>query len=145
MVTKIKRPKKGPIAELPPAPALKRPGGIGGPAELPPFLTASQANTLVKEVLNMRQRIQSLENALLAASLGRVSPGDPNELPAEFPEGGEGGGIGVGPRPDPELPIDFSKAARDIATLTSRVASLEANVLKSINALNQSIAQLKTK
>ncbi|HEX8844557.1 MAG TPA: hypothetical protein VF791_07925 [Pyrinomonadaceae bacterium] len=162
MVTKTtaKKPKKGPNPAELPAPELgtggsggvvpTRPGGIGGPNELPSPVDL-RATALINEVLSLRQRLHAMETQFLASALrtGRVFH------PAELPEGGEGGSGGGGEifpgefpgEIDPaELPIDFTaRATRDIASLSSRVASLEANLMKSIDALTKSINQLKTK
>ena len=44
-------------------------GGIGGPNELPPFLTQVSVAQLVNEVFRLRNRVHSLESNILAARM----------------------------------------------------------------------------
>ncbi len=112
-------------------------------------------NELVKELVQTRTRIHELEIANLIARLRPPrGPGPgPQELPQfdtfarfwpnELPEGGEGGGGGVIPRPGEinELPIDFSRFIQDISQIAARLSGLE-NV---IQAQAKEIAELKAR
>lgn len=122
--------------------------------ELPVFQT-NFSNDLINELVQSRLRIHELEIAQLIARLRPPrGPGPgPQELPAfsraarflpnELPEGGEGGGGGVFPRPGEinELPIDFSRFFREISQLSTRLSSLESI----ISAQAKELVELKAR
>jgi hypothetical protein len=133
-------------------------GGIGGPNELPPFdwvrLSAAQ---LVSEVFRLRNRVNGLENAVLAARLrggaglaavafGGV--GGPQELP-EGEGGGSGGWSGGhGPWP-PELPpgeiaeLPISRFVAELGSLVARFAQFEKTVTQQLGAITQRLDTMK--
>jgi hypothetical protein len=137
------------IEELPRANEFRiphRPGIEELPAGPPyeNFARAGVIRTLVREVLNLRQRVYKLESAALFAGFELVDLAAeywPNELPAELEIGGGGGNI---PHPGGEI-NEFPQVSifQRIASLESRLVSLESNLLASIQALNEKVAGLK--
>jgi hypothetical protein len=116
-----------------------RPGGIGGPAELPPA-TVFRVNELVAEILSLRDRVHGLESQFVASRLNFGRP-PIHELPRfsaasrfvggpqELPEGGEGGG-GFGvfhpPHEIAELPVfNSARLLQEITLTNQRLTSLE--------------------
>jgi hypothetical protein len=118
--------------------------GVGGPNELPPFVTAGLSSRyLIAEILNLRNRVHTLETNAVVMRLSGASSFLPNELP----EGGEGGG-GTGifhpPKEIAELPIDsIVTLVSQVASLSQRLATLETNLLQSIQALQVRVDALK--
>ena len=119
-------------------------GGIGGPAELPAVDRIS-ISQLVNEVFRLRDRMNAVENSMLAAKISgsaRFAVGGPQELP----EGEGGGGGGVGPIHEiheiheiAELPV--SRLVQELASLNSRFVSFERQVLQQLNALSQQLGK----
>lgn len=116
-----------------------RPGGIGGPHELPPFEFTGSFRNLLQEVFSLRNRVHSIENDMLATRLGGTfsTVGGPNELPAELGDGG-GGVIFRPPKEIAELPA-FDRTLAAIGTLTDRLTTLE----KSVQTLSTRVEALK--
>lgn len=121
-----------------------RPGGVGGPNEIPPIELSSSFRNLLHEVFSLRNRVHALESDMLASRLGggfARAVGGPNELP----EGGEGGGGGIIVRPPKEiaeLPA-FDRSVAAITGLVERFAALEKKVTDSFQALSTRIDALK--
>ena len=127
-------------------------GGIGGPAELPPYdWVRFSAAQLVGEVLRLRNQVHALENAMLVARLtgGGIARrfgggiGGPQELPE-----GEGGGGGGGSFPFPheiheiaELPV--SRLVAELASLASRFVAFERSVTQQLAAITQRLDAIK--
>ncbi len=123
-------------------------GGIGGPNELPPYdWTRLSVVQLVSEVLQLRNRINTLENSFLSAKFQTRSVffgggiGGPNELPE-----GEGGGGGGGHIPHEiheinELPI--ARFVTELSTLVSRFAQFEVNILQRLETLSERVNAIK--
>jgi hypothetical protein len=118
-------------------------GGIGGPAEIPPFEARLSSAELIREVLRLRDRINVLEGSALTQRLApqvmsRSFLGGPNELPE-----GEGGGGGIGvfhPRGEiNELPI--SRFVAEFASLSSRFAQFETTVSKQLADIQAGLAK----
>jgi hypothetical protein len=123
-------------------------GGIGGPNELSPYeWTRVSLAQLVSEIFRLRNRLNTLENTLLAAKLqvggsffgGGI--GGPNELP----EGG-GGGFGGGHIPHEiheinELPI--SRFAAEISSLVARFAQFERSVSERLGEIAKRLNEIK--
>jgi hypothetical protein len=131
-------------------------GGFRGefPAELPGpdsrFDRVSSA--LLREVLQLRNRIQQVENAqFMASALGRASfsasrisfgIGGPNELP----EGGEGGGgfggfHGEFPGEIAEIPVDPNLFQR-FSELATRLTAFETRVVAALEGLEARVNEL---
>ena len=148
-------------AELPESPGL---GGDFGPRPRPspemPVSTVSSSfvNDLVAELVATRNRLHALEVAQLVARFRPPrGPGPgPQELPAfattrarflpnEMPEGGEGGGGGVIPRPGEinEMPIDFSRFAQEVSQLSARLTQLESRLTTQLQGLTQQVQELR--
>jgi len=118
-------------------------GGIGGPAELPPFEARLSSAELIREVLRLRDRINVLEGGALTQRLAspvmsRSFLGGPNELPEG--EGGGGGGGVFHPRGEiNELPI--SRFVAEFASLSSRFAQFETTVSKQLADIQAGLAK----
>ena len=139
-------------------------GGVGGPAELPPFTSYSVAQ-LVSEVLNLNVRVQGVETELLSLRLssGRKLPvlrpggggiaeyprvtelqrgrfGGPQELEME---GGEGTGTGAGTQFHPrfeinEFPLtDVAKLLQAVAQVNERLSALEGRVSEVLQKISE--------
>ena len=135
-------------------------GGIGGPAELPPFdWVKVSAAQLVSEVFRLRDRVHVLESSILAAKMrsgagfgiGRFGGviGGPNEMPEG--EGGGSGGGGFGgrfPWP-PELPVPeiaelpISRFVAELGSLVARFTNFEREVVKQLGAITQRLDAMK--
>ncbi len=120
-------------------------GGIGGPAELPPFEARLSSAELVRELFRLRDRINVLESGALTQRLApqtmsRSFLGGPNELPEG--EGGGGGGV-FHPRGEiheiAELPI--SRFVAEFASLASRFAQFETTVSKQLTDIQAGLAK----
>lgn len=120
-------------------------GGIGGPAELPPFEARLSSAELIREVFRLRDRINVLEGGALSQRLApqavsRSFLGGPNELPEG--EGGGGGGV-FHPRGEiheiAELPI--SRFVAEFASLSSRFAQFETTVSKQLTEIQAGLAK----
>ena len=116
----------------------RRPGGVGGPNELPPFVSIS-VSQLVNEVFRLRDRVHALESQALASRIGAGNAaafgvGGPQELPE-----GEGGGGGVVPIHEiheiNELPA--SRFVTEFNNLVARVTQFEKNVLQQLGSIVQ--------
>jgi hypothetical protein len=121
-------------------------GGIGGPAEIPPFEARLSSAELVREVFRLRDRINVLEGGALSQRLAphanaRSFLGGPQELPEG--EGGGGGGGVFHPRGEiheiAELPI--SRFVAEFAGLASRFAQFETAVTKQLGDIQAGIAK----
>jgi len=125
-------------------------GGIGGPAELPPFdFTKISIAQLVNEIFRLRNRVHILESNMLAARFRVGSSffgggiGGPNELPE-----GEGGGGGGGSIPFPgeiheiaELPS--SRFVAQLSGLVARFAQFEKLVTQQLDVITQRLGATK--
>ena len=120
-------------------------GGIGGPAELPPFEGRLSAAELVREVFRLRDRINVLEagalsQRLASPTMARSFIGGPNELPEG--EGGGGGGV-FHPRGEiheiAELPI--SRFVAEFASLSTRFAQFEKAITKQLADIQAGMAK----
>lgn len=123
-------------------------GGGGGripfPKEMPQELPVTVARSLVSEIVLLRNRLNTIENAAIVARFGRWGGGigGPAELPNPDDPGGGGFGGGFGgseipfeiPREIPfELPVDFESA------IDSRISSLRGEILGQIAELKELI------
>jgi hypothetical protein len=127
-----------------PRPRFPRPGGIGGPNELPPPDWVRNSFTqLVREVFRLRNKIHVVESTVAAMRIGSHV-----FLPQELPEG-EGGGGGGGFPPEiqeivppeiHELPINL---AQEVASLSSRFLAFERTVLKQLEVITQRLDAMK--
>ena len=120
-------------------------GGIGGPAELPPFEARLSSAELVREVFRLRDRINVLEGGALSQRLAhnattRSFLGGPNEMPEG--EGGGGGGV-FHPRGEiheiAELPI--SRFVAEFAGLATRFSQFETTVTKQLADIQAGLAK----
>lgn len=129
------RPRPGGPAELPQDPTavrqsiaelLRRPRPGPGPQELP--VAFRQTSALVREVLQLRQRLYQMETQQFIAAYGGII-GGPNELPAEIDDGG----TGVIPRPHEiaELPAPdiFERLVDRLASIETRLIEIETKLL----------------
>lgn len=127
-------------------------GGIRGeyPAELPvwDYRIDRASSALLREVLQLRGRIQQLENAQIASSVFGRSPvamarfgviGGPNELP-EGGEGSGGGGIHIPfPGEIAELPIDT--IFQRFSEILTQFAALEVRLVSALEGLDARLAE----
>jgi len=131
-----------------------KPGGIGGPAEIPPpeaYRTVSVAQ-LVNEVFRLRNRVHVLESSILVTKLqtfrGYIGGGigGPNEIPVPEGEGGSGWGGWNGPIPGEiheiaELPI--STLVSEVSSLLTRFAHFEKTMTQQLGQLTQRLDSIK--
>jgi hypothetical protein len=124
-----------------------RPGGIGGPNELSPFVR-QRYSQLIRVVFQMRNRLHALENTVTAMRLGG---GAQLYLPNEISEGeGEGGGGGeireiVHPPEIHEIaeaPI-INQVVQQVSSLATRFAVFEQSVLKQLQVITQRLDSMK--
>lgn len=119
-----------------------RPGGIGGPAEMPaPDLRASAE--LVREVFRLRERLFALENSALSTRLtGGFAATSRSFLPQELPEGGEGGSTGVFHPPRGEIAeLPVARLASELTSLSTRFSQFQSDISKQLGEIQAAVAK----
>jgi len=131
-----------------------KPGGIGGPPELPPpdYYRVSMSQ-LVNEIFRLRNRVHVLESSFLVTRLRAETlrgfhggVGGPAEIPVPEGEGGSGWGGWNGPIPGEiheiaELPINT--LVTEISGLLTRFAQFEKSITQQLGQLTQRLDSMK--
>jgi hypothetical protein len=123
---------------------IRRPGHIN---ELPAFDNRrSFQAVLLHEVLQLRDRMHSVESGLLSGRVGLGAAAVYN--PAEFPEGGEGGEIveiaDIGEIVEIADIAEFQPARNlvsELATIREQLVSFEQRITSQITELQQQISK----
>jgi hypothetical protein len=126
----------------------RRPGGIGGPNELPIDWMRISASQLISEVFRLRDRVHALESNNLAVRMraGGRSFFNPAEMPVPEGEGGGGGGWHFPPEIHEiheinELPI--SQFVTELTGLVARFTQFERQVTQQLATIAQRLDTMK--
>lgn len=122
---------------------IRRPGHIN---ELPPFERRSFQAVLLQEVLQLRDRMHSVESGLLSGRVGLGAAAAYN--PAEYPEGGEGGEIveiaDIGEIVEIADIAEFQPARNlvsELAAVREQLVQFEQRITSQITELQQQISK----